>query len=306
MKRLILGIILLAFVTPIFAADVPAVTHPQKDVTDLQNISVTVKTPRSQGSGVMFTRDDTTFIWTAGHVAEGLRHARPLIDPSSGTLRTIVEFKDAQVVQEFTENGRRIGEMKFDARVVKYSDADHGEDLAILEIRKKNFTNLTTVFYLEETIPPIGTDLLHVGSLLGQFGSNSLTTGIVSQIGRTLELGNSDVIFDQTTVTAFPGSSGGGVFLKSDYRYMGMLVRGAGEQFNFIVPARRIKDWATKTNTLWAIDPSVALPDTAARAKIVVEDSGVVFTAADKAANSPKHKFFLLEIKPDPLSRLFK
>ena len=39
-------------------------------------------------------------------------------------------------------------------------------------------------------------------------------------------------IFDQTTCVAFPGSSGGGVFLKrDDPRYVGMLVRGAGEGF---------------------------------------------------------------------------
>ncbi|HAT67623.1 MAG TPA: hypothetical protein DCS66_24005, partial [Flavobacteriaceae bacterium] len=58
------------------------------------------------------------------------------------------------------------------------------------------------------------TELYHVGSLLGQTGSNSMTRGIVSQVGRVLNLGSGDgTVFDQTTVTAFPGSSGGGVFL---------------------------------------------------------------------------------------------
>lgn len=274
MKGLILGIILAILGSSAYAAD----------VSDLQEISVTIKSGNSQGSGVLFTRDDTTFVWTAGHVVDNLRRLRPMVDPETGTTRTAVEFQDAQIVQEFTENGRRIGEMKFEARVLKFSDAENGQDLALLEVRKKNFTTKTTTFYLDAEIPKIGTDLLHVGSLLGQVGANSLTTGIVSQIGRTLPLGNSDVIFDQTTVTAFPGSSGGGVFLKGDNRYIGMLVRGAGEQFNFIVPVRRIKDWVKSTKLEWAIDPSVALPSVEDRAKIVVEDSGKTFkAAADKA-----------------------
>lgn len=281
MKGLILGIILAILGSSAYAAD----------VSDLQEISVTIKSGNSQGSGVLFTRDDTTFVWTAGHVVDNLRRLRPMVDPETGTTRTAVEFQDAQIVQEFTENGRRIGEMKFEARVLKFSDAENGQDLALLEVRKKNFTTKTTTFYLDAEIPKIGTDLLHVGSLLGQVGANSLTTGIVSQIGRTLPLGNSDVIFDQTTVTAFPGSSGGGVFLKGDNRYIGMLVRGAGEQFNFIVPVRRIKDWVKSTKLEWAIDPSVALPSVEDRAKIVVEDSGKTFkAAADKApAKEPDH-----------------
>lgn len=291
MKSLIFGIILtLAAIWP------PKVSAAE--VTDLQDISVTIKAPSggyfgggSQGSGVMFTRGDTTFVWTAGHVVSGLRHERELIDPDSGTERKVIEFKDAEVVQEFTENGRRIGEMKFDAKIIKYSDPENGQDLAVLEIRKKNFTKVTTTFYLDDNIPKIGTKLLHVGSLLGQFGSNSLTSGIVSKIGRTLDLGNSNVIFDQTTVTAFPGSSGGGVFLESDYRYIGMLVRGAGEQFNFIVPVRRMKDWAKSTKIMWAMDQTVALPSAEERAKISVEDSGKIFASrpASAAAGDKPH-----------------
>jgi S1-C subfamily serine protease len=287
MKSLILGIILA----------IAAVTVKAAEVTDLQDISVTIKAPsggmfggESQGSGVMFTRGDTTFVWTAGHVVAGLRHERHIIDPDTGTDRTVIEFRDAEVVQEFTEDGRRIGEMKFDAKIIKYSEPDNGQDLSVLEIRKKNFTKVTTVFYLDESIPKIGTKLLHVGSLLGQFGSNSLTSGIVSKIGRTLDLGNTNVIFDQTTVTAFPGSSGGGVFQESDYRYIGMLVRGAGEQFNFIVPVRRMKDWAKSTKIMWAMDPKVAMPSAEERQKIPVEDSGHSFKPAyDKAAAGVPH-----------------
>lgn len=189
----------------------------EKVVQSLQDVSVTIRAGSSQGSGSLFTRkvdgDTVTFVWTAGHVVDGLRKTRTVIDPKSGTPRIVIEFDDAHIVKEFTESGRRVGEVKMSARIVKYSDADSGEDLALLMVRKKNYTpdNVSVKFYLDKDIPAIGTDLYHVGSLLGQVGSNSLTTGVVSQHGRVLNFGASDVIFDQTTVTAFPGSSGGGV-----------------------------------------------------------------------------------------------
>ena len=125
-------------------------------------------------------------------------------------------------------------------------------------------------FYLEEKIPPLGEDLLHVGSLLGQMGANSMTDGIYSQHGRLIKSLNKHV-FDQTTCTAFPGSSGGGVYLKSDARYVGMLVRGAGEGFNLIVPARRMQDYCEKHKIMWALDEKVKMPTEEELKKLPIE-----------------------------------
>lgn len=291
------AVALVLTVAPVSAQN-PGATAPTASaaVQTLQDISVTIRSGNSQGSGTLFTRmanekDSVTFVWTAAHVVDNLRKVRSVIDPESGSPKLLVEFEDAEIVREFTEDGRRIGEMKFDAKVVKYSDAEQGEDLALLMVRRKNYVgpDVTANFYLDKDIPAIGTDLYHVGSLLGQVGSNSLTTGVVSQVGRVLNLGANGVIFDQTTVTAFPGSSGGGVFLKSDGRYIGMLVRGAGEQFNFIVPARRLNAWAEKVDIKWAVDPTVALPSLDAIAKIKVEDTGVKFSSNKSAEAKPDH-----------------
>ena len=135
-------------------------------------------------------------------------------------------------------------------------------------IKFTNFIQNNSDFYSGSGVPvSIGTELYHVGSLLGQTGSNSMTRGIVSQVGRVLSLGTGDgTVFDQTTVTAFPGSSGGGVFLSERSgdkagQYMGMLVRGAGETFNLIVPVRRMRSWAVKQDILWAIDSGKEVPD---------------------------------------------
>jgi len=85
-------------------------------------------------------------------------------------------------------------------------------------------------------------------------------------------------VFDQTTVAAFPGSSGGGVYLKSDGRYVGMIVRGAGETFNLIVPVRRMVAWAKKNKMMWALDSKVPMPTNAQLFKIPVEDVGADFS----------------------------
>ena len=98
----------------------------------LQDVSVTVKTFDGEGSGVIVTRTicvgsetgKVNFVWTAAHVVDGLRSVRTVI--KDGQSRKIVEFRDAQIVQELVEDGRRVGEMKMEAKVIKYSDSENG------------------------------------------------------------------------------------------------------------------------------------------------------------------------------------
>ena len=114
----------------------------------LQDVSVTVQAGRSEGSGVLITRNVKTtgdkiekinFVWTAAHVIDNLRSVRTII--RGGRPVQIVEFKDVQVVQELVESGRKVGELKMDTKVLKYSHSENGEDLALLMVRKKNFVD---------------------------------------------------------------------------------------------------------------------------------------------------------------------
>ena len=273
MKKILSALLIILFTSASYAEEKNGELYQH-----LQDISVTVKSGFGEGSGVIFTRVipvtlnptgkpltvKVNFVWTAAHVIDGLRSVRTVI--KDGRPTKVVEFKDAQIVQELVEDGRRVGEMKMEAKVIRYSDSENGEDLALLMIRKKGFIDKTTTFFTEDKPVSIGTELYHVGSLLGQTGSNSMTRGICSQVGRVLDLGTGDgVVFDQTTVTAFPGSSGGGVFLSERSgvkagQYVGMLVRGAGETFNLIVPVRRMRDYAKEEGVLWAIDPNYPSP----------------------------------------------
>lgn len=257
----------------------------------LQKISVTIKGEGSEGSGVLIERligkEKVAFVWTAAHVVAGLRSTREVVDSKTGTKRVVVEFKDAAIVRELVEDGRRVGEIEMTAKVVKYSDADDGEDLALLMVNKRNYAEASAEFYKEEgkLIVPISTRLLHVGSLMGQVGSNSMTAGVMSQIGRMI--GKKE--FDQTTVTAFPGSSGGGVYLE-DGRYVGMLVRGAGEGFNLIVPIRRMRQWAGDAGIGWALDKDAAPPTIKAIEAMEIEDIGVTFR--DKPKDDKKNALY--------------
>lgn len=260
-------------------ADEPQVAPPQPPAAPqnpvaqhLQDISVTIvsKSPGlfgggGEGSGVIKTRGDSNFVWTAAHVVDNLRRTKEVID-ASGSRRTVVEFDDAMVVKSLVEDGRTVGKTEFYAKIVRYS---HDEDLALLQLRKKGFVKSSVTFDLDEAIVPVGTKLLHVGSLLGQLGSNSMTEGIMSQHGRLIE----GRVFDQTTVTAFPGSSGGGVYL-ADGRLVGLVLRGAGETFNLIVPVRRMRDWAKRAGVEWAIDDAVPMPNEQELEALPVEDSG--------------------------------
>lgn len=270
--------------SPVPAADsanTDTIATPEQ-IQAIQDFSVTIHAGSAQGSGVIKTRGDTNYVWTAGHVVADLRSTRPVID--RGAPKTVVEFKDAKIVKELVEDGRSVGRLEMDAEILRYSNADTGEDLALLRVRKKNFERASVRFDLDDQLPPIGTRLLHCGSLLGQTGSNSLTSGIISQNGRLV----GGKTFTQSSCPAFPGSSGGGVFREKDSKYVGMLVRGAGETFNLYVPMRRIKAWAKKTGVEFALDDKVAVPTEEQLKKLPIEDIGARFESPVKEMEPAK------------------
>lgn len=272
-----------------------AVPPPDKVPQFLQDISVTIKASGAEGSGVIYTRTidgrPVNFVWTAAHVVDGLRKVEEVIDPATGTKRQVVRYEDARIVKELTEDGRRVGELSMDAAVVCVSK---DEDLALLRVRKKGFVAASAVFHPADPIPSIGAELYHVGSLLGQMGANSMTSGILSQIGRVLE-GHE---FDQVTTPAFPGSSGGGVYLR-DGRYIGMLVRGAGESFCLVIPVRRMRKWAERMHVTWAMDDSVPAPTEEQLRQVPIEDPGRRFETSGPGSK-PAQPVRTMESKTKP------
>jgi S1-C subfamily serine protease len=239
-KKLIAALVLLAAV-PLHAEDTDTLA-PR-----LQETAVTLHTESGQGSGVIVTRKGVNYVLTAGHVVAGNRRVTKVVTDSKDSSE--VSFKPVSIVKEIYTDGESIGTTSIQADVVAYSSAEFGQDVALVRLRSK-ITDASVEFYPKRLLS-VGTAVVHVGSLEGQDGSNSFTTGSYAQIGRVLF----DKVFDQTSCPAFPGSSGGGIYLQSNGQYVGMLVRGSGETFNYIVPIRRLKDWAKAHHTEFLFDP---------------------------------------------------
>jgi S1-C subfamily serine protease len=258
-----------------------------------QDLSVTIHAGSSQGSGVIVLRkikvygkdQNVSFVLTAAHVVSGLREVIDVI--VDGSPRKLVTFKAPTIVAEFQEGGRKVGQTELDTKVLRYSDPDQGHDIAVLMVYKRDLLATGAEFYLGDKMLEVGTPLIHVGSLLGQMGSNSMTTGIVSQTGRIYQ----DKTYDQTTVTAFPGSSGGGVWYVKDGKplWVAMLTRGSGETFNLVVPIRRVMEWAKVVKIEWLFDPSKPAPTMEELEKGQAETVIGIPTRSDaKPADAPK------------------
>lgn len=273
--RFVLSLVLLLVSSSVFGETVPEL---------LQATSVTIRAGfDSQGSGSLVTRKigdkNVTFVWTAAHVLRDLRSTRQAVN-GDGLSVTVVEFADPQIVREIVQDGRRVGEVVLDAKVVKYSDVEYGEDLALLMVRQTNAYSLKTTTKFITTpgyVPPIGANLSHCGSLKGQWGSNSYTTGVLSQVGRTRkEVGPQLRVFDQVSTPAFFGSSGGGMYLTETGEYIGMLteIETDRQGFNYIVPVRRMLAWAKAAGIEWAMNPEVPMPTLEQIEKLPVESCG--------------------------------
>lgn len=279
----------------------------EKVAQSLLSSSVTIRADNASGSGsIVQTADGQVWVWTAAHVIQYLRRTREALDGNGGK-RTKVEYDDAKV-QQFRRNkddGRIVSTFLADAEVVRASSHRNGHDLALLRVRDKEFKPAASAkFYLDKDIPEIGEELYHCGSLLGTVGHNSLTAGIMSQHGRVFD----GKIYDQTTATSFPGSSGGIVCLKRDGRYVGMLTMGAGEGFGIIVPVRRMKQWAKEVDVEFALDPSKPVPtDEKLHEKPIEEagsDSGGRNDNAYKERNAAGLKFMIIDTR-DPFTKSF-
>lgn len=220
----------------------------------LQDISVTISVENKDGehnygSGIIKTRDGVHYILTCAHVISG-------VNQDNGV-------SDVQVLKDVCDDGRIIGTLSLDAEILAYSEK---EDLAILRVRKNNAFDKSVIFPKNVKALPVGTSLYHVGSFRGAKGSGSFTTGTVSKNGRVL----SNTVFDQSSCTVLPGSSGGGLFLKSG-ECIGMAARASGETYNLYIPIRRMVAWANKIGAGFIFDDDVPVPHIGSLGQLPVE-----------------------------------
>lgn len=197
---------------------------------DLVNCNVYVETDTHEGSGVLFTHNGEAYVLTAGHV----------IQPPDAEVSVTHVSGDVEI--------------KVKADVLARSDDNH-HDLALLHLKTNVFKQI--VEFADDPPQEVGTELYHVGNFAGRAGLNSLSTGVISHVKRKIP--GCDIEFDQVTVTAFPGSSGGGVYSKTG-QLVGLIVRLKGPNFGAIVPIRRIRAWAAEEGVDFVFDPCEPTP----------------------------------------------
>lgn len=220
---LVFGLIVLLSMPPLSVVQrVAPMVARRSVVQEIESSSVSILVESSQypgrryyGSGVVFRQDGRTYVLTARHVVD---EDPEMPDPTF----KVVAYRSGQ---------KEI----WTARVVV---SGPGVDLAVLrvDVGKRPLGGRDSLC-LMDTKPRIGLRLLHIGNWLG-FMPGSLSEGLLSNLDRVVE----GEPYYQTTVTAYPGSSGGGVWTV-DGRLAGILVRGAGENANLIVPVWQIRSW---------------------------------------------------------------
>jgi len=193
------------------------------------------------GSGTVFKKNGKTFVLTAAHVIEELKQVITDVDEDEGKDKKKVIWKEAWIVLERVKDGRKTGELRLLAKVrfATKTEEEGGDDVAVLEVYEGDLLPYSAVPLPKDQQVWVGQECWHVGSLYGAF-VNSVSKGIIASVGRLIH----GKPFHQTSTTAAPGSSGGGVFVVGDdgnLYYAGMLTRGTGQTINFVVPIERIR-----------------------------------------------------------------
>ena len=175
---------------------------------------------RSGGSGVIL--DPSGYIVTNSHVIEGARRVQVLVPRAADDGRGTSIVRPRGVAMDATIIG-----------------VDSETDLAVLKVDGKNLPAL-----------PIGdSDALRQGQIVFAFGSplgleNSVSMGIISAVGRQLEL-DDPMVYIQTDAPINPGNSGGPL-VNADGRLVGINTlilsqSGGNEGLGFAAPSNIVR-----------------------------------------------------------------
>lgn len=189
-----------------------------------QRATVLLESKDGFGSGFVVRRGETLFVWTCAHVVS-----------NDDTVK---------VRQAFRVHNEKVGEAVFSAQVIARDESD---DIALLWL-KAPARFFSSVEFWESPVLP-GQPVFHVGNLLGQRFENSVTAGIVSQIG-VPKVGAG--VYDQTDTVVVPGSSGGPVFV--GFQVIGIVSRYAGPGIGFYIPAREVRHFSEAWGTRFAFE----------------------------------------------------
>jgi len=168
--------------------------------------------PFSTGSGILSQGYGQVYVWTAAHVVAEA-------ETDNGFLPVEVSFMTGETVS---------GEVL---------EVDYGEDIALLVIPNRTYPH--TAVWTTNGIS-VGDAVWHAGCPLGEVGRNTVTSGVVSYVGRQFL----DTTWDQVSSPVHGGSSGGGIF-DAQGRCIGIVSRASQSgTFVLIVPSWRVQRFA--------------------------------------------------------------
>lgn len=200
----------------------------------MQQSTVLIRASDGQGTGVVVERVNEqghtrVFVWTANHVVE--------------------KDTEVEIHKAIRAEGHKVGEVVFKAEVI---GRDLARDVAVLWVDAPAGYFRAAEFASNRPLQ-VGAPLTHVGNAHGDAFEDSVSTGILSQVG----LHPTDwpwVLTDQGAFAATFGCSGGPVFSQDSHKIVGLLVGGAvGSGYINFVPVRVIEDFANVNALHWAL-----------------------------------------------------
>jgi len=225
-----------------FATFLSSITYGGEVVQNVYENTVIITDGSGHGSGVLFTRDGRTFVWTAAHVAD------IFMQPDGS-------FRDATIRQ---------GEKRAVARVLRAGDYETDTDCALLEIISGDKMEGDARFYRAFDEVKLGQEIIVCGTPLDiEWNERLVSFGRFSAIDRLCD--GYPLLkarrLDFVDITAYPGNSGGPVVDAKDGGIVGLLVMGSQPRLLIIEPTRNIYEWARSHDCFWAFDRSVPMPD---------------------------------------------
>ncbi len=225
------------------------------------NANILISNSKAQGSGILFQRNNSTYVLTAAHIVAKNVTITNVDDKNLNKRYIFKRYDDVDITKTITLNGVLVKLEKSRAKVIT---VDEFRDLALLQVYENNFGK--TNILLSKKLPEIGSDVYMVGNVEGQNFVNSVAQGITSYYGRQ----DSDrEIIDQANVAIISGCSGGGIYLKNTGELLGIISRAitngssgyAQSSFTLYVPARIIDAWAKENNIDFIFDSTKPIRD---------------------------------------------
>lgn len=259
------GLTVLVFLGVLVAAGIPdASPEPLQVVAPLSaaeqrldriehmvDSSVKVLYGTGHGSGVLFVHDENVYVLTAAHVVED---RRPMLRPwlyipdeeASATKRTYGQR--TIFIQRHRQDETTFKEHMYIAKVVVVDGPTDAAVLQIMHARPEHFPSLDggAVFDLRNNKSlRRGMKTIHVGNFMDNI--EAVTEGVIANPQQPMADGVPplpDFRVLLTTNMVAPGSSGGGVYLESNGKLIGIVVRTSlrpGEAYS--IPIYEIDQW---------------------------------------------------------------